>query len=86
MECKKKVESNNIHNSVNFHDLNFSIIQIELLNMQKQHEIVPIYLYLVPMNLKNWKFGKFCAPNGQHLKMVNWFSLDSEFEKKSLVI
>ncbi len=35
----KNVELNSILNSLNFHDLNFSIIQIELLNKQKQYEI-----------------------------------------------
>ncbi len=50
---KKKVRLNNNFNSVNFHDLNFSIVQIELLNMQKQYEIVPIYLFLVHIQKSN---------------------------------
>ena len=36
----KEVELNNIFNSVIFHDLDYSIVQIELLKLQKQYEIV----------------------------------------------
>jgi hypothetical protein len=64
IDCKKKGELNN--NLVNFHDLNFSIIQIELLNMQKQYENMAIHLFFVTDfeswdNLieKIWKVGKF---------------------------
>jgi hypothetical protein len=38
---------NNIFNSVNFYDLNFSIIEIELKNLQKQYKIVAVYLFII---------------------------------------
>ncbi len=48
IDFKKKVELNNIFNSVNFYDLNFSFIQIELQNLQNQYQIVVICLFLDP--------------------------------------
>jgi hypothetical protein len=44
-DCKKKVELINIFILINLHDLNFSIIIIELLNMRKKYEIIymPIF-------------------------------------------
>jgi len=43
LTTRKVVQFNYIFNSVNFHDSNFSIIQIEMLNMQKQFETVAIF-------------------------------------------
>jgi hypothetical protein len=40
-------------NSVNFCDLNFSIVLIELLNLQKRYKIVAIYLFLV-IDFASW--------------------------------
>jgi hypothetical protein len=53
MITRKNVELNNIFNLANFHDLNFPIIQIELQWMQKQCEILAIYLFLFT-NLVSW--------------------------------
>ncbi len=41
------MELNNIFNLANFQDLNFSIIQLQLVNVVKQNKIVAIYLFLV---------------------------------------
>ncbi len=53
---KIKIELNNIFNSVNFHDFKFSIILVELLNIQMQYEIMANCLFSVTdiVSWDNW--------------------------------